>query len=136
PMDDKPQYSYYPLAQAFPLMAGAEYEQFRESIRKHGLVDPIVLFEGKWIVDGRNRDRACTELDVRKKHVDVDKLGWQGDLINFVLSKNLHRRHMNESQRALAAARIRRLCEQFNRDGAAAILNVSSRLVGHAARVL
>ena len=41
----------------------------------------------------------------------------KGPLLGFILSKNLHRRHLSEAQRALVAAKIKRLFEERCRPG-------------------
>jgi ParB-like chromosome segregation protein Spo0J len=56
-------YEFHPLANIFPLMEGDAFEELVEDIRRHGLRDPIVLFQGQ-ILDGRNRYGACLEADV------------------------------------------------------------------------
>jgi hypothetical protein len=61
----------------------------------------VVLHEGK-ILDGRNRCRAAREAGV-----PCPTRIYQGDdPLGFVISMNLKRGHLNESQRAMAAARI------------------------------
>lgn len=54
------------------------------------------------IIDGRHRWRACSELGIEcetMEYTDDDPFG-------FVVSLNLHRRHLNESQRAMVAAKL------------------------------
>jgi ParB-like chromosome segregation protein Spo0J len=46
------------LALIFPPMTGAEFDDLVESVRINGLMNEIVLWEGK-ILDGRNRYLAC-----------------------------------------------------------------------------
>jgi len=92
---------YHELADIFPLMEGEEYEQLKEDIRKNGLLEPIYLYQKK-ILDGRNRYRACKELGIAAKYVVYEG----NDPLSFVVSKNIKRRHLNESQRAVIAARI------------------------------
>lgn len=91
----------------FPPMSAPEFEQFKQDIERHGLREPITIFEGK-IVDGAHRDRACRELGIEPRFVE-----WSGEgsLLDFVLGRNLHRRHLTESQRAMVAARIANLKE-------------------------
>ena len=126
------------IANIFPLIQGKEFYELCDDIEKHGLREPIWTYEGK-ILDGRNRAEACSitgvELVTRK---------YEGDEpLEFVLSLNLHRRHLNESQRGMVAASIANLesnHRKFAADGikqseAAEKLNVSERTVNSAKKV-
>jgi len=95
------EYEFHPIANVFPLMMGDEFKRFRKDIKINKLREPIVIYEGK-ILDGRNRYNACKELGLL-----VDTKRYDGDdPVGFVLSANLHRRHLNESQRAMVAAKL------------------------------
>src|SRR5215471_12079479 len=45
---------FHKLASLFPLVEGQDFAELVADIRKHGLHEPIVVFEGA-ILDGRNR---------------------------------------------------------------------------------
>lgn len=98
-MNAKPELTAHPLASLFPVMIPAEYAEFKKDIETNGLHEPIVLYEGQ-ILDGRNRYQACCELSIELATTEYTG----DDPIGFVLSKNLHRRHLDASQRALIAA--------------------------------
>lgn len=149
---------YHPLANIFPLLEGASFDELVADIKSNGLTDSIVLHEDGSILDGRNRYRACiaAEVDARME------MFHGADPLAFVISKNLKRRHLNESQRAYVAARLTTLqhggdrrSDQFaearvasanlpletetpveiTQSRAAELLNVSERSVRDAVRV-
>jgi ParB-like chromosome segregation protein Spo0J len=91
--------SVHPAAEIFPLMRDADFQQLKEDIDLHGLQEPICLYQGQ-ILDGRNRYQACTELGIEPATREYEGDDPEG----FVLSVNLHRRHLNASQRAMSAA--------------------------------
>jgi hypothetical protein len=85
----------HPLCVIFPRMSGPEFAALCADIRANGLRTPIVL-HGGMILDGGNRYRACQETGARMEFVEF--VG--GNLVSFVLSANLHRRHMTAGQQA------------------------------------
>lgn len=87
-------------------MQDAEYETFRADIAEHGLREPIWLHADGSIIDGRNRYRACIELGIEPA---FETWNGNGSLVAFVVSLNLHRRHLTESQRAMVAAKLAQL---------------------------
>lgn len=96
------QYKAHPAAEIFPLMTGAEFDALVKDIKENGLREPITLHEGE-ILDGRNRLRACEQLGIKPKFEEWDA---DGTPQTYVVSKNLHRRHLDASQRAMIAARL------------------------------
>lgn len=92
----------HPAAELFPLMQGADFDAFVEDIRVSGQQEPVVLDADGRLLDGRNRARACTSLGLRitTRRYDGD------DPMQFVISHNLHRRHLTDSQRAMIAAEL------------------------------
>lgn len=100
---------FHPYSEVFPLIEGVAFNELVADIKANGLREPIWTYEGK-ILDGRNRFLACQKANVRaalRKYMGNDALG-------FVISLNVMRRHLSESQRAMAAARIATLREGAN----------------------
>lgn len=87
----------HPLSAAFPAMPESEIEALAEDIEKGGQRDPGILFEGM-VLDGWHRFLACQRLGIQFRTAEFDG----DDPVAFVLSKNLHRRHLTASQRAAA----------------------------------
>ena len=94
-------YKDHPLANLLPLLTQPELRDLADDIRENGLLAPVTLFEGR-ILDGRNRYRACKLAGVEPKFREFKGK----DPLAFVLSANVHRRHLSESQRAMIAARV------------------------------
>lgn len=94
------QYQDHPISEIFPMMSQTEIAELAEDIKTHGLKQDIVIYEGK-ILDGRNRYRACQIAGVK-----ITTCQYAGDdPTGEVLSLNLHRRHLTESQRAMVGAK-------------------------------
>ena len=111
---DEQERPYHDVAGLFPLMQGEEFEQLKADIAANGLREAIWLHPDGSIIDGRNRHRACIETDTPPRFRT-----WQGDgsLVAFVVSLNLHRRHLSSSQRAMIARRILPMLEAENPHG-------------------
>jgi hypothetical protein len=103
------QYTNHPAADLFPMMQGKQWEEFKEDIRQNGFQESVTLYKNQ-ILDGRNRYKAAIELDMIDdlpiSEIDDDH---QFDPFQWVISRNLHRRHLTESQRGMVAARLARL---------------------------
>ncbi|MBN8740705.1 MAG: hypothetical protein BGP24_14760 [Lysobacterales bacterium 69-70] len=135
------QYEFHELCRILPDMSADQFRGIVADIKANGLHHDIVLHEGK-ILDGRHRYRACLECGVAPRFTQfVGK-----DALAFVISENLSRRHISESQRAMIAAKLSNLADgvKANSKGApigapsvpqplaAEMLNVSRRVVQRA----
>jgi ParB-like chromosome segregation protein Spo0J len=92
----------HPAAELFPMMTPEELRGLAEDIKRHGLRRPIVRFEGT-VLDGRNRLKACEMEGVTPTFIDW-KPNAEESPTAYVLSANLHRRHLTPSQKAIVAA--------------------------------
>jgi hypothetical protein len=105
---------HHPAAALFPMMCEAELRELAEDIKKNGQMEPIILCHGK-VIDGRNRLAACKlaglEPYIGEKGVDGSRKvaaysGEQLDPTDYVLSLNLHRRHLTAQQKRDVIAAI------------------------------
>ncbi|ALN93833.1 parB-like nuclease domain protein [Lysobacter gummosus] len=78
-----------------------QFRQLVEDIRANGLLHPVLLLDDK-VLDGRHRYRACLECGVEVRFSPFEGT----DPAAFVISENLARRHLNDSQRALVASKL------------------------------
>ncbi len=99
----------HPAAELFPLLTGDDLARLASDIAQNGLLEPIVVFDGL-LLDGRNRRRACEMAGVEPRYVEWHGEG--GSPVAFVAARNLHRRHLTESQRAAIAAQVKGLFEE------------------------
>jgi len=123
-------------------MTDEEFEGFKADIAANGLREPIWLHPDGRIIDGRNRYRACCELGLEPPFRTWDG---QGALVGLVVSLNLRRRHLSESQRAMVAARLATMQQGMRTDlasidaksqpEAAKVMNVSRATVQRAKAV-
>lgn len=106
--------SAHAYAALFPLIDGAAFDELVADVVENGLRERIILLDGQ-ILDGRNRYRAAVAAGLFEAAPARRALKlWfrdfireeEGDPLAFVLSHNLHRRHLTTSQRAMIGAEI------------------------------
>ena len=151
----------HPAADLFPVMTDDELRELADDISIHGLIEPVWLCDQDGetlLLDGRNRVKACAMVGVNVTTRLAD-----GDPIAFVVSANIHRRHLTTGQRGMLALALEDLYAreaqkrkaqapgqprgvkqlavmaglppQKSRDMAAKMVGTSGRAVGQAKRV-
>jgi ParB-like chromosome segregation protein Spo0J len=142
-----PKYAFHSLSKMFPPMSDEEFKALVEDIRTNGLRQPITLYQGQ-ILDGRHRYDAANAANRELTDKDFTEFKGMGKdaALKFVISQNVNRRHLNESQRAIIAAQIANLekgANQHTIEGgsidlptAAKMLNVGEASVKRAKKVL
>lgn len=139
----------HPAATLFPMMDAASFEMLKADIKENGQEKCITFFDGM-LLDGRNRMKACEELGIEPLTEEIEDSGdGSFDPFRWVLSMNLHRRHLTESQRAMVAAKLAKLRlgdNQHRKEGvqictpsideAASMLSVGRTSVANAKKVL
>ena len=116
----------HPATRFIPDMDSADLVELENDIRQNGQLFPVITCGGK-VIDGRARLKVLRKL---RMEPIIEKLDADVDPYDFVLSANIHRRHLTKSQIAMI------LSEMSDRNAAARkALGVSDRLVQQANRV-
>lgn len=85
--------SIHPAADLFPLLGADELGKLAADIEANGLRNPVILYHGE-VLDGRNRLAACELAGVEPRFTSYEG----ADPVAFVISTNLHRRHLSAAQ--------------------------------------
>ena len=88
------------LAGLLPMIEEAKFIELREDIRKHGLHEKIVLYDGR-ILDGRNRYRAGKDIGYQFSPTDFRAFeGTYAEAEAYVFSTNFLRRQLTNKQKS------------------------------------
>jgi len=102
----------HPAANLMPMMSDEEYLALVEDVRKNGFLHPARVTSAGLLIDGRNR--LCASIDV-ENDVRIEEFN-PVDPIAYVLSENLNRRHLNQSQRAFLAIEVEKMYAAMAKD--------------------
>jgi ParB-like chromosome segregation protein Spo0J len=112
-------------AALFPMLDDEELKALAEDIRDNGLTDPLIVWhpspgEEAILLDGRNRLTACEFAGVSPDWETFE--GAEDEVVRYIVSKNIHRRHLSDPQRSMVGAKLATLqagINQYTLKGAA-----------------
>lgn len=97
----------HPAANVLPWLPEDELQALADDIAANGQEYGIVRLPDGRVVDGRNRELACRVAGVEPTYRDEDMT--DDEVIDLVVSRNIHRRNLTASQRAMIAAELANL---------------------------
>jgi hypothetical protein len=100
-LSEQQEWKFHPYTEIFDLMEGDDFKALVEDIKVKGQEVPVVMWNDQ-VLDGRNRVRACQQLGIAVKSIPYEGK----DPLGFVWSANYLRRHLNETQRGIAAVKV------------------------------
>ena len=92
----------------FDDMSGQKWNEFLESVKTSGIIEPIVVTQDKVIVSGHQRVRACKELGIQKILAEVRIYDNKDKVIKDLIETNIRQRG-DISSSSLKMGRI--ICE-------------------------
>jgi hypothetical protein len=94
----------HPVAALFPMLDNDEIKALAADIKAQGLNNSIVTdYSGNVLLDGRNRLKACEMVGIEPHLI---KLAHDKDPVEFILARNVNRRHMTQGQNAVIVAKV------------------------------
>lgn len=109
-------YDIHPAAELFPMMSDAELLELAADMKAHGQRVPMVIerkdpetgkpYSEPKFVDGRNRAKAHELNGTPMSEWKWEELPAGVNAFDFVLSANIHRRHLTVEQRSELAAKL------------------------------
>jgi len=91
------------FSKLFPPISVEDFDRLVADIKANGLHQRIVRYQGK-ILDGNNRYRACSLAGIEPTFADFT--GIDADAQRYVISANIHRRHLSPDQRREIIAKL------------------------------
>lgn len=122
---------YHEFCRIFPALNEVDLQSLADDIQKNGQRHPIIIDEDGAVLDGRNRLAAC-QLRGVEPEFEVFQ-GSEAEKLEFVVSLNLSRRHLDSGQRAMVASKLATLRHGVNVEKQDARIQASSITQGEAA---
>ena len=107
---------WHEFANVFPMLRDEHLRELADDIERNGQRFPVIVDEDGLVLDGRNRATACRMLGIEPR-VEVFS-GSDAEKLDYVVSLNLSRRHLDTSQRALVASNLAKLRDGVRSDNA------------------
>ena len=117
---------YHEFCRIFPALSDEELQQLADDIAKNGQRHPIIIDEDGAVLDGRNRLAACQLRGVEPEFEIFQ--GSDAQKLEFVVSLNLSRRHLDSGQRAMVASKLATLRRGVRSDRNVDVKNVTSTI--------
>ena len=106
------EYPVHPVASLFPMVDDDALDALAEDIKKNGQREPIIvayldeaMIDEPVVIDGRNRHAACKLAGIEPEFKFVMSLNDRElspqVIADWIISHNLHRRHLTTSQKAM-----------------------------------
>ena len=97
----------HPLSALWGDIPSDDLAKLRESVQDYGFTDPVIWTYQGAVLDGWHRYTIANLLGL-----GLDIHEYDGDPVQFVIGKNLHRRHLTELQRATCGNAAREWAKQ------------------------
>lgn len=76
----------------FDDMTGEKWNEFLESIKSRGVIEPIVITQDYTIVSGHQRVRACKELEIQKINCEIHNYNSDDEVLQDLIETNIRQR--------------------------------------------
>lgn len=98
-------YEVHPFADRFPLLDAEALAELTADVKTNGLRVPILLSEDSaLLIDGRNRYLACDASGVDPVFESLPADYTEQQILDLIVSANVHRRHLDAGQLAFLGA--------------------------------
>jgi hypothetical protein len=105
----------HPYTNIIPVIGTNENTELTEDIMAYGFLDSIIITRDVQVVDGRARVEIAKKSEILHKPQFEFYNGKEEELLDFILSKNIIRRHLSQGQKAAAALNLLELIKQENK---------------------
>ena len=108
--------------QIMPLYTEEQFQELKEDIRRHGVLQPIVKDQTGQIIDGYHRFRAFEELisegvDLPMFETITMKFSSEEEKVEYLVALNVKRRHLTIDQKSELCGRLRSLGYTWSKIG-------------------
>ena len=100
---------------AVPHVNKEQKDSLRDDIQANGFKDAVVITKDKKIVDGRARIELFLEDDNQHELLFSYFDGDSKHLLEFILSKNIFRRNLNQGQKSAGALKLLEIVKKLNK---------------------